>query len=366
MQVVANVEGLKMAISAVSGAVPASSPKPILQNLLFRASETGCTILANNLEFAVLYHVPGVRVIISGDAVLPTKRLKDLLDKLTCPDIEITVDNGRIKVRSDKGKWNFNSEDPVAFPVIQNFDASNYLVISGEQLRHGIDRTIFATDVNSSRYALGGVLFDYAAESFRLVATDGRRLALQPLESPSQVGDVEAFKHVVPVKPLKVWQRLLDGGSAYVRFDESCMMARGEKYIFYARLLEGRFPRWEDVIPEKPRNVVTISAGGLFQATKQAAVTTSEESQGIDYRVANDAVTITSKSVDGSTEITTECRCSAAMSEARVTLANRLISDGLAVMAGEIEWAIGDGKAASLFSHCDGYQYVVMPLTKEA
>lgn len=367
MIIFANVQGMRSAVNAVASVVPTNSPKPILTCLLLEATEAGCTISATDLEVGIKYTVSGVRVDQPGSVVLPTARFRQLLGLIKDESVAIEIEGDKIVVKSTKGKWQFLSEDAALFPQVPPFEGNSYMIEDCNAMSVAIDRTIFATDTDSTRYALGGVCFDYSDKDFvALIATDGRRLACQRMV-PEDHGDPAFFKQLVPNKALKALKGLVnDGGSVHYYFTDKAFYARTERAILHTRLVEGRFPRWEDVIP--PSNLeLVVSAGELFQTVRQAGITTSEDSQAVELQIdATGVCKACSKSEIGSTAVEMKMEWRSGEKSMAISFSGRFLTDGLAQMAGHVELVLNDEKSAAMFVTPDGYRYVVMPLTKEA
>ena len=178
MKALCNREGLLAAFGMVSGVVPARSPKPILQNVkLVADAEDGSVLMATDLEVGIRHRVFGMKVDQPGSVILPTARMGSILRTSTDEELAVEADGDRLVVRGLRAEFTLPGEDPSLFPEVPDFAATSYHVISAADLRKLIRRTMFATDVESTRYALGGVLVELTDESITMVGTDGRRLA---------------------------------------------------------------------------------------------------------------------------------------------------------------------------------------------
>lgn len=369
MIVLANVDGMRAALAAVSSVVPARSPKPVLQSVLLTAATDGATLTANDLETSIVYHVSGVRVDQPGEVLLPFVKFNQLMKLIQAIDVAIELVDDKILIKTDKGKWHFLSEDPIQFPVVHEFNPENYLVCDSAKLKTAIERTEFAADVDSTRYALGGVCFvtDENKAEIQLVATDGRRLALQPIAETTTHGNVPIQSEVVGVKALRAIKGILNDGTVHFYLTSKSIYVRTDQAEIHARLVQGRFPRWQDVIPEHRNTVLSISAGDFLAALAQAAVTTSDESRGLQCNfMADGTVRISSKSEIGTTAVEIQAEWVTGACDTQVTFDHRFIADGLSKMIGYVELVLSGEKGPGLINGDSDYKYVVMPLTKEA
>src|SRR5262249_46142816 len=162
--------------------------------------------------------------------------------------------------------------------------------------REIISRTEFATDMESSRYALGGVLFELDPNKITADGTDGRRLA--KMEGPAEsVGGHQTGDTMTIVRPpsLRSMGRAISDADNEVHFAArgNDVLLRPPRATFYSRLVEGRFPRWRDVFPQRrdaPR--IDMQVGPLLSALRQAAVVLSAESRGIDFTFGDGTLTL--------------------------------------------------------------------------
>ncbi len=212
MKALCNREELLTAFGMVGGVVPARSPKPILQNVkLVVEAPHEATLMATDLEVGIRYRVLGVRAEESGAVILPTTRMGQILRTSDDEDLYLELEEDQLKVRGRRAQFELPGEDPNLFPEVPDFAATAYHVIAAADLKRLIRRTIFATDVESTRYALGGVLVELTPESITMVGTDGRRLAKASAAAETE-GDATSpgGSPVIPVKALKLIERNLD------------------------------------------------------------------------------------------------------------------------------------------------------------
>src|SRR6185437_1727000 len=165
-----------------------------------------------------------------------------------------------------------------------------------------IRRTMFATDVESTRYALGGVLVELTPETITMVGTDGRRLAKMIAPAEAENGAASpAGSPVIPVKALKLIERNLADDDLDVHLAiqaGAAVLVRTENAIIYSRLVEGRFPRYQDVFPANVEVRIPLESGTLRLAVEQASIVTSDESRGVDFQFGPGALKLSSQAAD--------------------------------------------------------------------
>ncbi len=371
MKVLCHREGLASAMAMVSGVVPARSPKPILQNVkLVVDRDAGSTLLATDLEVGIRHRVLGVKVDKPGSVILPTQRFQQILRTSIDDELAIEVAGEHLVVRGQRAQFKLPTEDPDAYPDVPDFGAEGYFVISAPDLRRGIRRTSFATDVESTRYALGGVLFELSGENLTLVGTDGRRLARQVLSVETEGGaKPPGSQPVVPVKALKLLERNLqdDDPPVHLAFQgNNAIVIRTNNAVISSKLVEGRFPRYQDVLPTNVEMKIPLEAGPLLHAVDQASIVTSEESRGVEFHFDPGMLKLVSSAPDqGSSDV--ELPLAYEGKAVQITFDPRYLADALRTLDDEaaLTAELVDSKNAAVFKSDDRYTYVVMPLTRE-
>jgi DNA polymerase III subunit beta len=371
MKALCNREGLLTAFAMVGGVVPARSPKPILQNVkLIADAESGSTLMGTDLEVGIRYRVLGLKVDKPGSAILPTVRMASILRTSLDEELAIEAVEDHLLVHGLHSQWKLPAESADTFPEVPDFAAEAYHEIAAADLRRLIRRTVFATDVESTRYALGGVLLELTPEGITMVGTDGRRLAR--MSAPAECkGDsvAPAGQPVVPVKALKLIERNLDDKDPPVHLAIQpgvAALVRTERAVIYSRLVEGRFPRYQDVFPSNVEVKIPLEVGSLLSAVEQASIVTSEESRGVDFTFGDGMLKLTSQAADvGSSNV--ELPIDYHGKDVEITFDPRYLTDALKTLEPDarITAELIDHKNAAVFKTEDRYTYVVMPLTRE-
>ncbi len=349
---------------------PSRSPKPILQNVKLIAEESGTTLLATDLEIGVRLSVPGVKVNTPGKADLPVTRFNAVLRESSDEILSIETDDSGSIVKGKNSKFKLPAENPDEFPDIVDFEEKSFYEVPSSFFKQLIRRTLFATDAESARFALGGVLLEIEGEKLVAVGTDGRRLAKME-GSIKKVGDPKESesKTIVPTRSMQLINRALPDGDEAIQ-----IVARANdiliKYghgVIYSRLVEGRFPPWRDVFPKREKAVeMDINAGPIFSVLRQAAIVTSDESRGIDLTFGKGSLVMTNNTADVG-ESRVEMPIPYDGEDITLTLDHRYFADFLKVLESErtFQLEIESGESAAICSTDDGYGYVIMPLSRD-
>ncbi|MFO0891981.1 MAG: DNA polymerase III subunit beta [Isosphaeraceae bacterium] len=371
MRAYCNRDGLLGAFAMVSGVVPARSPKPILQNVKLVADEDdGSVLMGTDLEVGIRHRVLGVRIEEPGEVILPTVQIGSILRTSGDEDLELSSDDEHLIVRGRHSEFKLSTEDASLFPEVPDFAATSYHVLPAGLLKKLIRRTVFATDLESARYALGGVLVELGAETVAMVGTDGRRLAR--MEAPASAENSPPSPSgtpVIPVKALKLIERNLvdDDVTVHLAIQAgTAVLVQTESAVIYSRLVEGRFPRYQDVFPSNVEVKVPLEAGPLRLAVEQASIVTNDDSRGVDFRFGPGALKLSSQAADmGSSHVELPIQYDGKPVE--ITFDPRYLIDALKTLEDStpLTAELIDAKNAAVFRTEDHYTYVVMPLTRE-
>lgn len=370
MNITCEREKFLAAFQTASSIVPARSPKPILQNVKLEVTNDRATLLATDLEIGIRVDVVGVEIEAPGSVVLPTHRVSSILRESSDAKLSLVVDGNGTIVRGERSEFRLPGENPAEFPTVASFDEASYHEIPARLLREMIRRTVFATDNESTRYALGGVLLELSENQITAVGTDGRRLA--KMEGPGQsVGGHQTGDNttIVPTKAMHLIERALTDADAEIKLAAHAnhVLVQSERTTIYSRLVEGRFPKWRDVFPQRSDYTkLELVVGPLYSAVRQAMIVTNESSRGVDFTFHNGQLVLSGRSAElGQSRV--ELPVAYDGPELSIMLDPRYLSDFLRVLDLEksITLELKDAESAAVCQTDDGYGYVIMPLARD-
>lgn len=362
-------QALLAAWQVVSNVVPTRTPKEILRNVKLSVGSGKATLLATDQEVGVRYELSDVETSSVGEVLLPTQRFAQILREVHDERVQLEVAEDALWVRTGHSEFRLSVENPAEFPDVATFTDESYYVLQGKALKQGIQRTVFATDVESTRYALGGVLMEIRSDSLTLAATDSRRLAVCKTTAATR-GSVseEVGQPVVPSKAMTLIERSIhdDDQEIWVSVHQNNVLVKTGSTTIYARLVEGRFPRYQDVMPNHFNITIDLVAGPFLSAVRQAMIVTNEESRGVDFKFGDGLLTLNSLGQDvGSSRI--QLPISYDGEEVIITFDPRFVADFLKVLdsSSSVSLNLVDGDSAAVFMADENYKYVVMPLARD-
>ena len=349
---------LRAALAAVMRAVPAKSAKPVLQNVRLGDGLLSGTDLEVRIDREIDYH--------DEPMLLPAYRLSAILKAATGDEVVLKPNGTSITVKCGAGSWTLPTEDVAEFPTWESHELKAICRLPADQFCRAAKATIYATDSESSRYALGGVLVEVADGNPTWVATDGRRLACVETETDQAVDDSQT---ILPGRLVALAASLAVGdGSVQIEADAKEVRFTLDGTTITGRLVEGKFPRWRDVLGEPEGEPTVIDVVELLQSVQSAAIVTSEQSKGITLAwTANTLVLVGRSSEYGESKVI--CPTIAAGSTAGTKLDPKYVAQFLANLPGDeephVDVYVKDAQSRVVLK-CGPYTGVIMPLAEDA
>jgi DNA polymerase III subunit beta len=359
-------EGLLPALQLASVAVAGHDHKPVLQHVKATASRNRCTLQATNLELGIRLEFNHTVAEEPGEVLLPAARTLAIMREGSDEEWTVETRDNSCHVRGQSSEFEFSTEEPTHFPDVPAFTADKYHEIQAGVLRELIRRTLFAVASEANRYAITGVLWELEGASARLIGTDGRRLA---------IGEGAAIAHaehiakgqtsIVPAKAMHLLSRNLHNSDEAVCVSINANEAhfKTEHVTVYTRLVEGRFPRYRDILPKKANIKIPLTVGPFFTAIRQAAIMADDDSRKVILHFTKQKLTLEASGTDaGRSKV--ELPIDYTGKNADIAFDPKLLTDMLNVLAAEspITLEMTDDKTPATFRSGEDFSYVVVPL----
>ena len=278
-------------LQAVIGVVERRQTMPILSNVLLVAKSGRLSITATDLEVELVASAD-VDVTTGGEITVSGRKLLDICRAL--PDdarVDISVSGDKMMVRSGRSKFSLATLPAAEFPTVEDIKSGQTITVEQSVLMRLIEKTHFSMAQQDVRYYLNGMLLETGGQHLRAVATDGHRLAL--CEIGIDGAKLEQQQVIVPRKGVLELQRLLDGdGTIDLELGPNHVRIQLETIRFTSKLIDGRFPEYERVIPKESPNQLTADKLSLRGALQRAAILSNEKYRGIRLIIRDSGVVI--------------------------------------------------------------------------
>jgi DNA polymerase-3 subunit beta len=365
MKVNFNRAAIADAMGLLTSVVPSRTPKPILRCVKIAAGENEVRMCATDLEVGISYLVGEVQVEQAGEAVVPADRVAAIVRESEDDVLSLEAAEGRCEIRGSDSHFTIYGQEPEQYPLVPSFEGEPGLEVALDKLQEGIDQCLFATAKESTRYAINGVLWELKGKKLSLVATDGRRLARTRV-SLASVSDSEVAKAkiIMPAKTMGLLAKLGSSGkdSVAVKLVDNQTVLRCANVVISSNLVEGNFPKYEDIIPTDYDKRLTLSTEAVLSAVRRSALLTSEESRGIKLSVGKGSLVFSARAPEtGDAEINMAVDYKGEAIE--IGFSPQFLIDVLRVIkTPDFELELGQADRPGLIKSGKDFLYVLMPI----
>jgi DNA polymerase-3 subunit beta len=285
-------EVLLKPLQQVVGVVERRQTLPVLANLLVSVEGGKLSLTGTDLEVEMVARTE-VEQAEDGETTIPARKLFDLVRAL--PDgsrLTFTLSGDRVTLQAGRSRYTLATLPAKEFPSTDDLELVERIRVPEAALKELIDRTAFAMAQQDVRFYLNGLLFDLRENALRCVATDGHRLALCEAELPD--GAKTRKQIILPRKGVLELQRLLEGGDQDLELEvgRNHVRIRREDVTFTSKLIDGRFPDYEAVIPIGADKDVRMEREVLRAALQRAAILSNEKYRGVKVEISPGQVRI--------------------------------------------------------------------------
>ena len=294
MKVSFNRTALTEALGLLTSVVPNRTPKPILRCVLISAEQKEVHISATDLEVGISCCISEVQVEEAGKVVVPADRLAAIVRESDDEVLLMQADQGTCNIQGADSHFTIYGQQAEQFPNIPQFDGTPQVEINLQNIQEGIEQCLFATAKESTRYALNGVLWEIKGKKLLLVATDGRRLARTKVNLATAPDEkTKQAKIIVPAKTMALLDRIggTEKDNVAIKLLGNQILLSCSNVVLSSTLVEGNFPKYEDIIPTDYDKKLTLSTEATLSAVRRSALLTSEESRGIKLTIDKKKIT---------------------------------------------------------------------------
>ncbi|HRL94841.1 MAG TPA: DNA polymerase III subunit beta [Pseudomonas sp.] len=358
-------EALLKPLQLVAGVVERRQTLPVLSNVLLVVEGQQLSLTGTDLEVELVGRVTLEDAAEPGEITVPARKLMDICKSLPNDAmIDIRVDEQKLIVKAGRSRFTLSTLPANDFPSVEDGQGSLTFTLVQSKLRRLIERTSFAMAQQDVRYYLNGMLLEVSSNVLRAVATDGHRLAMCSMEA----GIEQADKHqvIVPRKGILELARLLteqDGIVSIVLGQHHIRATTGE-FTFTSKLVDGKFPDYERVLPRGGDKLVLADRQGLREAFSRTAILSNEKYRGIRLQLASGLLKIQANNPEQE-EAEEEVAVDYNGGSLEIGFNVSYLLDVLGVMTTEqVRLILSDSNSSALVQEAgnDDSAYVVMPM----
>ena len=299
-------------LQALSGVIGTKNTLPILDDFLFQLTENALKITTSDLDVTMSVSMVPDMVEGTGEVTIPARLLLEIMKNFPDVPITINVDNNTLAVEliAGEGRYKLAGHKSDEFPQLPVMTDTSVWEIPADVLARGFEKTVFATGMDEIRPIMSGVFMEMTENYLTFVATDAHKLVrYRRMDVKSDV--VASF--IMPKKPINQLKNILAGLAdepVRIEFNKTNASYVFGDYVLICRLLEGRYPNYEAVIPKSNPNQLTIDRQTFLSAIRRVAVFSSKATHQVRFRITGQEIMLTAEDVDFYNEAKERLACS--------------------------------------------------------
>lgn len=309
MKFVVSSSTLLKQLTSINGVITTNPVVPILENFLFEVADSKLTVYASDLQTSMITELP-VDAKQKGSICVPAKILLDTLKNLPEQPVTFTIDQETysIEISSDNGRYKLSGENATDFPKVPAVKNSSSVDISSDVLGRAISSTIFAASTDELKPAMTGVYLALTEKSGTFVATDGHRLIRFKRADVNSDGNNTL---ILPRKALTLLKTSLPSENTVVNveFNASNAFFSFNNVKMICRLIDERFPDYENAIPVSNPNKLTINRADFLNSIKRISIYANKTTYQVRLKIAGSSLQVSAEDLDFSNEANERLSC---------------------------------------------------------
>lgn len=341
-------------LQVLGSVINSSNTLPILDNFLFELNKKSLHVSASDLETTMSASLE-IESTDNGSVAIPAKLLLDILKTFPEQPLTFTVEeNNTIEISSNSGKYAIAYAPGDEFPKSIALEDPSSALIPAEVLANAISKTIFAAGNDDLRPVMSGVFFQFSTEGLIFVATDAHKLVKYARTDvkASQVADF-----IMPKKPLNILKSILGSSDAEIKIDynDSNATFSFENYILTCRLIDGKYPNYEAVIPKENPNKLLIDRNQFLSSVRRVAIFSNKTTHQIRLKIAGAELNISAEDIDYSNKAEERLTCDYQGDDMQIGFNSRFLLEMLNnLQSDEIQLEMSLPNRAGILTPVDG------------
>ena len=296
MKFIVNSSALLKEIQKLNSVISSNNTLPILDNFLFEISSNTMTIIASDLEVTMMSEI-AVESETDGRITIPARILTDTLKTFSNQPLTFVIDPETfgIEMSSEMGNYKLAGQNADEFPKTPMLSSSSSTTFSGSILANAINKTLFASGNDELRPVMSGVFCELSPEQVTFVATDAHKLVKH---TRTDLSSDKTATFILPKKPLNILKNNIGDDDVKVEFNETNALFSLNNTTIICRLIDGKYPNYDAVIPKENPNKLTIETGVLLSSIKRVSIYANKTTHQIRLKIAGSDLQVTSEDLD--------------------------------------------------------------------
>jgi len=297
MKFIVNSTALLRELQKLNGVISSNNTLPILDNFLFDINSNNMTIIASDLETTMMSTI-SVEADVDGKITIPARILIDTLKTFSNQPLTFIVNTETfgIEMSSEMGNYKLAGQNANEFPKTPKLNGSSITTIKGDILANAINKTLFASGNDELRPVMSGMFCELSTEQITFVATDAHKLVKH---TRTDISSDKTASFILPKKPLTILKNnISDDADIKLEFNDTNALFTFNNITIICRLIDGKYPNYEAVIPKENPNKLTIETASLLSSIKRVSIYANKTTHQIRLKIAGSELQITSEDLD--------------------------------------------------------------------
>ena len=328
MKFIVNSSALLKELQKLNGVISTSNTLPILDNFLFEIEDGKIRMIASDLETTMISEI-STESASNGKITIPSKILIDTLKTFSNQPLTFLIDaeTKGIEISSENGNYKLAGQDANEFPKIPELSSSSSITLGSSILSNAINKTLFASGNDELRPVMSGVFCELSEEHITFVATDAHKLVKHTRKN---INSNSNSSFILPKKPLSLIKNNIDSESDIaIDFNETNVKFSLENTTLICRLIDGKYPNYDAVIPKENPHKLVINKQELLNSIKRVSIYASKTTHQIRLKVAGSQLQITSEDLDFANKAEERLTCSYEGEDIEIGFNSRFVIDML-------------------------------------
>ena len=329
---------LQKALQTVSGVISSSQSRPILENFLFELDENQLSITASDGETTLVTSAE-VKSDDKGKIAVPAKIFQEFLKTYDEQPLTLLVKDNEegtgklLEILDEKDNFAVALDNEEDYPELPEFDAAQSVAVPAVVLSKALSNTLFATSNDSLRPVLTGVLFQFGETETNFVSTDSHRLVVYKRKDVIS----EPMEFIMPKKPLSIFKNILSGGEEEVKIEFNDNMAKFTfgNNVWICRLIDGKYPNYNAVIPKENPNMLAISRTLLLSAIRRASIMSNKSTNQVRFKLSGNILHLHAEDTEYANKADMQIPCDYNGEDINIGFSSKFLTEMLSVLSSE-------------------------------
>lgn len=330
---------LQKALNTVSGVISSSQSRPILENFLFELENDSLKVTASDGETTLLTSL-AVKSESNGKIAVPAKMFQDIIKTFGDQPLTFVVktneaqDGGLLEILDEKDNYFIALDNAEEYPELAEFNSAQKVSMPSGVLAEALANTLFATSNDTLRPVMTGVLFQFGENETNFVSTDSHRLVVY---KRTDIKNAEPIEFIMPKKPLSIFKGILASADdeVVIEFNENMAKFSFGEHTWICRLIDGKYPNYNAVVPKENPNILTINRKLLLDSIRRASIFSNKSTNQVRFKLSGNILHLHAEDTEYANKAEMQIPCDYNGEDINIGFSSKFLTEMIAVLGSE-------------------------------